>query len=198
MPSPHPQNTRERILLTAIGLFADCGYAGVSMRDIATAVGISPPALYNHFANKEALYREAVSTAFADKSARLLQALRNDVPALTQLHDFVHGMTRELDEDDRFRRLLQRELLDADAQRLTFLGRFIFDEVQQPFMALLKSLRPQADAFLLSEMIFGMVKQHYELQPIHPHTTAGIDAHRSAVQIADAVLAVLRPYFSGD
>lgn len=47
--------TKPRILETAITLFSMKGYSGVSMRDIAREVGISPPALYNHFDNKDAL-----------------------------------------------------------------------------------------------------------------------------------------------
>lgn len=67
--------TKPRILETAITLFSMKGYSGVSMRDIAREVGISPPALYNHFDNKDALYRAAVSATFEDKSARLFTAM---------------------------------------------------------------------------------------------------------------------------
>lgn len=39
----------------AAGLFAERGFHGVSVYDIGAALGISGPALYKHFANKEAL-----------------------------------------------------------------------------------------------------------------------------------------------
>ncbi|MGV6860065.1 MAG: TetR/AcrR family transcriptional regulator [bacterium] len=197
-PTHQAPSTRERILHCAIPLFANCGFAGVSMRDIAKTVGISPPALYNHFANKDELYHESISTSFADKSTRLLATLEGDAPAIARLEAFIYAMTREIEQDDHFRRLLQRELLDADSSRLTFLGGFILDKIQQPFMQLLLQLKPDTDAFLLSEIIFGMVKQHYELQPIHPHTSQGLQAYRSSDQTAAAIMQVLSPYFAGE
>lgn len=47
--------TRELILREASRLFASRGYLGTSTREIAAAVGIQQPSLYNHFASKQAI-----------------------------------------------------------------------------------------------------------------------------------------------
>jgi AcrR family transcriptional regulator len=52
--------TRDRILRLADSLFAEHGYARVSMRLVATAAGVTKPALYYHFRNKDALFEECV------------------------------------------------------------------------------------------------------------------------------------------
>jgi AcrR family transcriptional regulator len=46
----------EQTLLVAHGLFAERGYAAVKMDEIAAAVGVTKPLLYNYFGNKEQLY----------------------------------------------------------------------------------------------------------------------------------------------
>ncbi|MDR0424986.1 MAG: TetR/AcrR family transcriptional regulator [Clostridiales Family XIII bacterium] len=50
--------TKERILMEATILFAQNGYAAVSMRDIGDKIGIKPASLYSHFASKEILWKE--------------------------------------------------------------------------------------------------------------------------------------------
>ena len=46
-------DTKERILETALELFAQSGYLGTSMSDIAGALGITKGALYKHYASKQ-------------------------------------------------------------------------------------------------------------------------------------------------
>jgi AcrR family transcriptional regulator len=46
---------KQQILDTAAVLFADRGYHGVSVHDIGAACGVSGPALYRHFASKDAI-----------------------------------------------------------------------------------------------------------------------------------------------
>jgi AcrR family transcriptional regulator len=53
------ERTAQRILDAAEALFAQRGYAGTTLRDVAAEVGLRTPSLYNHFPNKESLY-EAV------------------------------------------------------------------------------------------------------------------------------------------
>lgn len=53
--------TRERILQTALALFAEKGYAGTSMSDIAGALGLSKAALYRHYESKQAILDRIVA-----------------------------------------------------------------------------------------------------------------------------------------
>jgi AcrR family transcriptional regulator len=62
-------DTRERILAKARVAFDAEGLDGLSMRDIAAAVGITPMAIYRHYANKQALIDALVLDGLAEWSA---------------------------------------------------------------------------------------------------------------------------------
>ena len=47
------KNTKERILEEALKLFAQSGYMGASMNDIATNLGVTKAALYKHYTSKQ-------------------------------------------------------------------------------------------------------------------------------------------------
>lgn len=69
MSSGQPTPTRrQQIIEVAAELFAERGFHGVSIYDIGSAMGTSGPALYKHFASKDALLAEML----IDISKRLL------------------------------------------------------------------------------------------------------------------------------
>lgn len=51
------EKTRDKIIYQALTLFSIRGYEGISMRDIASAVGIKASSLYNHFKSKEDIFK---------------------------------------------------------------------------------------------------------------------------------------------
>ncbi|HEX9092627.1 MAG TPA: helix-turn-helix domain-containing protein [Coriobacteriia bacterium] len=70
---------RGQILDAALGVFAEKGYSSGSMRDIAKRVGVTEPALYRHFAGKEALFLalvRVVTSHLRDEAFEILDAVR--------------------------------------------------------------------------------------------------------------------------
>src|SRR5580692_11933338 len=69
---------RGEILAAAAALFARRGFHGVSIDDIGAAVGMSGPALYRHFAGKEAVLSEMLvgisQRLLAEGSRRVIAA----------------------------------------------------------------------------------------------------------------------------
>ena len=69
---PTRTNTKEDLRNHARRLFAEHGYEGVSMRDIAGSVGIRQSAIYNHFPSKQHLLVDLMTSHME----RLLDAMR--------------------------------------------------------------------------------------------------------------------------
>lgn len=59
-------NTKERILRIGLRLFLQKGYDKTSLNDIARQVGISKPAIYHHFKNKDELFHGVLSFFFEE------------------------------------------------------------------------------------------------------------------------------------
>ncbi|GAA3216289.1 TetR/AcrR family transcriptional regulator [Nonomuraea helvata] len=66
-----PDDTRSRILAAARQLFAERGYAGTSLADIAAAVGLTKTAVAYHFHPKDRLAYELLAPAADDMLALL-------------------------------------------------------------------------------------------------------------------------------
>ena len=74
-PNADGQRTRQAILDAALALFAEKGYFGTSLRDVAQAVGVRESALYNYFSGKEALFEALLAAESAVKVERLTAIL---------------------------------------------------------------------------------------------------------------------------
>ena len=97
MPFP-PRDLRLRILDAAAELFAQFGYGSTSVRQIAESVGCTKPALYYHFASKEALYHEVVETRLQAALEAVDGALRPDQPLEEQVHTLVATLLERAEE----------------------------------------------------------------------------------------------------
>ena len=117
------EDTKQRILDKALELFAAYGYDSVSVGDIAKAVGIRAPSLYNHFPGKQAIFDAIVESTAAryeadtDKIDIHVQDSAQDIPVFTGItEDFLFEKVRQIFEYSlhnesisRFRRMMTIE-----------------------------------------------------------------------------------------
>lgn len=75
--SPKQDQKRHRVLDTALEVFAQYGFRRTTMSDIASAAGISRPALYLMFENKEDLFRGVARSLQEQAIARASSALED-------------------------------------------------------------------------------------------------------------------------
>jgi AcrR family transcriptional regulator len=86
------QRTRQAILDAALDLFAQKGFFGTSLRDVATAVGVRESALYNYFPSKDALF-EALILADQHSKVERLTALAEE--RITDVRVFLEQLVIE-------------------------------------------------------------------------------------------------------
>ncbi len=174
-----PQSdTRTRILELTAGLFAQLGFAAVSMRNIANAVGLTPAALYHHFSDKVALYDATLEHVYRSRTEALRSVLDTNGQFSTDtLHEFVLAFTKIVAKDKVFSRLLHRELLDGSAKRMERLSAQVFHETFTRFEALLKALAPGRDPHLTANAMIAVILGHYGFAPIRRSLPGYMKAH---------------------
>lgn len=154
---------REEILKVSIPLFAKTGYDGVSMRDVAVAVGLTPAALYYHFSDKEQLYVDVVGYAFREVTGVLKAAIEAAPTPLAQLESIVDVATKMLAKHRSLVRLMQWVKLDSNRQRLRKLGTTAFDELFLTIYKLVGKLGPGYNASLLTVSIASVIIFPFEV-----------------------------------
>ena len=114
-----PPNTKTCIRKEALRLFSERGYAAVSMRELAAAVGVRQGGLYNHFPSKQALLVDLMATHIK----ALLKAHETAMAGATgpeeMLRAFVENhVAYHLDfPQDVFLAYMELRSLDADNRR---------------------------------------------------------------------------------
>jgi AcrR family transcriptional regulator len=186
-PAPRRRSRRDEILQIAVSMFAARGYHGVSMDDIGSAAGVTGPALYHHFAGKEAMLvaalipvsegllhggKERVARHPEDARAALADlidfhvdfALEN--PAVIALH--LHELDRLPEEPRRQIRRLQRLYVEE-------------------WVNVLARLRPEleaAEARVLAHSAFGLMNST-------PFLGGEVDRRRRAALLREATIHAL-------
>ncbi|MGM9892673.1 TetR/AcrR family transcriptional regulator [Limosilactobacillus sp.] len=171
------EKTRQAILKTATKLFLQKGFGETSTRDIAKQIGITQPALYHHFSDKEVLYLEVMTRLSRKIRQEINKVIRkHDLDPEEQLLEIVHVLKKHhpLSIYDQYNQAMF--LLSKSAQQklnmiftMDYLGP-IGDYFKQPAANLRPDLLPKeaAEIFLASlSPVFGT----YQLIGGHSITT---------------------------
>ena len=162
---------RSQLLTAAERLFAQRGFLAVRLEDIGAAAGVSGPAIYRHFPNKESLLVEllvGISTRLLAGAREVTSGSPDAAAALDGLIDF--HLDFALGEPDLIR-IQDRDLayLPAAAQRQVRRAQRQYVEVWVSVLSELDSGLAEADARLMAHAVFGLLNST-------PHSMKAADA----------------------
>jgi TetR/AcrR family transcriptional regulator len=130
-----PGSMRDTILDISMRLFADFGYEGVSIRQIAQEAGITLPSIYYHFGNKEELFKTVESIMYGGHAETLIDDLLLDATPEERLRKFMHNLMDSFESNPIYFKLVQRNLIDMKEGNQKFLVETslqgLFDELKK-------------------------------------------------------------------
>ncbi|NGM17496.1 TetR family transcriptional regulator [Eggerthellaceae bacterium zg-893] len=111
------KGTKQRILDEALIMFAQCGYEGTNMRELAQALGLGKSALYKHYASKEDIWTSMLDV-LETRYSKSFGSEDNLPPVPSSCDELVEMSMRLVDftiHDEKI--VLTRRLLLAEQHR---------------------------------------------------------------------------------
>lgn len=185
------------ILETAVRLFSELGFEGVSMRTVAREAGVSKSNIYHHFESKEALYL-AIIRSSADRLSEMIENLAEGKGEFDRrLREFARGHLEHLFENAMAVRLMLRELFSGTSRVRKLMVEQVVGGIYERLITIFSKgqqaglLRPGLDPELCAFLILGadlFYFQTYELQKLPPLDKYALEQGRFSDEMMDIVL----------
>ncbi len=141
-------SSRARALTAARGAFAEHGFHGTRLQNVAAAAELRHPTLLYHFGSKEGLYAAVIEEAFADWAAETERAISTGLRGFDQVAALVEAGYRFLVAHADFVRIWRHEAL-AGGGRL-----------EDAVVAFIRPFVERAIEFLEAEVAAGRLRAH--------------------------------------
>jgi len=159
---------REAILAAATAVFAERGYNGASVDDVASAAGVSKALIYEHFPSKKDLHASLVDREVADLFARLEANAASGAHGEALMRGGVDAFLGFVEERRTAYRMLFRDAADAEVAE-------VLDRVEAQAVGLIVALGaeevrgvPPADREVFARLLTGAVRALADWWLDHP------------------------------
>src|SRR5262252_7917803 len=132
---------REAIVKAALAEFCARGFAATRIDDVAARAGVAKGTIYLHFEDKEALFREIVTTMLVPLVAVLEEAPPPDVPIRAVIGHFFEVFVQEIYSTQR-RNVLR--LVMTEGPRFPELAAFYYRNVVERALSAMRALLARA------------------------------------------------------
>jgi AcrR family transcriptional regulator len=158
--APTFDQQRAGILQAAASLFAQRGFEGASMAELARACGVSKALLYHYYRDKQHILFD-IADSYMDRLLAIVAQVRNrKLPAEENLRALIASFMQEYQHSQSQHAVLVQDVkFLADLQRAQVLSkeRKVVDAFAQSITALKPRLRKKGLRVPLAMILFGMI-----------------------------------------
>ena len=159
-----------RILKAATEVFAEVGFAGARVVEIARRAGVNKATIYYHIGDKKALYTRVIHDVFADMGKRIANNIRESQGPEEKLKTYIQNIAFTLDRHPHIPQIMMRELALG--------GRHFPEVVTEDFVRIfgmlteileqgsLKGVFIDVNPFILHPMVIGPLIFHKNLEAV--------------------------------
>jgi TetR/AcrR family transcriptional regulator len=201
-------STADTILDAVTGVFAEKGYNGARVDELARAAGVNKATLYYQIGDKEALYHAVLEREFSYIADTIEQAVMASNDCEVQIRNFISAFAARISESGDIAQLMLREIVSGGShlpdKALAQMGRVL----NLLTNALRKGIEQQrfrpVNVFMLHMMIVGSLNLYAVNEPIRRRVLASnaalsdnshnldISISRAGDEVADLILAAIR------
>lgn len=169
--APHPRrDRREDILQASLHLFAERGFHGTSMRDIARAANITEGLIYHYFASKRDLFRAIIEEYSFLPLLRALPDLAEQLDLRGVLIVLARGFFDVLHQNTKLTRLLLQEVQVFPEEKEAFFADAVGESISELARILDARMsdraRPQVDPQVAARLFFNALLAFFVEQEI--------------------------------
>ncbi|MBN2767962.1 MAG: TetR/AcrR family transcriptional regulator [Campylobacterales bacterium] len=159
------KTTKQKILDTALKLFAQDGYKATTVREIAKAIGIEQSALYNHFKSKDEILESIINELASLLIANIFKEINDDPHAYKQGKSLLHSISNKFklisfdNQNDSLFRLMMQEIFSNSKIRDIYNEALFQENVKKLsgllFMMMQEDMIHSSDPLMLAHEFFA-------------------------------------------
>ena len=197
------QETVERIVVAAMQAFAEHGFEGARIDEIAKQAAVNKAMIYYHIGDKKALYGRVLRDVLSDTAARLTETVARARTPVNRLKAYLHSMAATFEQHPLLPPIMMREFAsggrnfpDAVAENMLGILDTVSEILQQGHKA---KVFIQVHPLVLHLMVVGTMTYLRSTRPVRQRL-AGItdktalvpDSEDGTAWLADVEKMVLR------
>ncbi len=104
------EDTLRRILAASKDVFAEKGFEGARVDEIARRAGVNKATLYYHIGDKKALYAETIHDVVGTASLNLTRGIMQSPSPQDMIRTYINTLAATFDENPQMPRIMMREI----------------------------------------------------------------------------------------